>query len=105
MSELSQLATMLGGLPVLGCLAGSPAGHAGVRYGDILLSIDDKPTRSWDEFLEARRACRGGFKARIFRDGSELEIQIVFRTGQLPSPLEVLSEVSVISGFARPPAD
>ena len=44
---LFELAKTLDGLPVLGCLAGSPAALAGVRYGDILLSVNGQRTRAF----------------------------------------------------------
>jgi S1-C subfamily serine protease len=90
--NLSRLAAALGGLPILGCLAGSPSREAGIRYGDILLSIDDKPTPTWDDFLSARKEVKGRFVARIFRDGVEMAILIVLRPNP-QSPLEVLAEL------------
>ena len=92
MSELSRLAAALGGLPVLGCLEGSPAAEAGMRYGDILLALDDMPISSWNDFIEARSKSKGGFVARIFREGEELAITVVLRT-QYPKAGEVLGEL------------
>jgi len=89
-TELSRLAAALGGLPVLGCLDGSPAAQAGVRYGDILLAIDGAPTTTWDDFLSARSKTKDGFLARIFRDGVELEIHVKLREHQA-GVAEVLS--------------
>ena len=91
-ADLSRLADALGGLPILGCLEGSPAAEAGVRYGDVLLSIDGQRTGSWDEFIDARSKCRGGFVARIFRDGQELEIAVTLRPSTR-TPMEVLEEL------------
>jgi len=93
-SELSRLAQALGGLPILGCLQSSPAAEAGVRYGDILLSIDGIPTPTWETFLAVRGRCATSFTARIFRDGVELDIEIRLRKGPLPSPFEVLMELA-----------
>ncbi len=92
-AELSRLASALGGLPVLGCLEGSPAAEAGVRYGDVLLAIDGTQTPTWDDFLSARRAARKGFIARIFREGAELDVAVTLRGGPLRSPLDVLFEL------------
>lgn len=99
--DLSALATAVGGLPVLGCLAGSPAANAGTRYGDILLSVDGTPTPTWEAFLAARAQCRGQFVARIFRDGEELELVIELRP-ESRSPLELISE---LQEMVRPAAD
>ena len=94
-TDLYRLAAALGGVPILGCLDGSPAAEAGVRYGDILLSVDGLPTPSWDDFIEARSRSKGGFLARIFRGGDEFEVSIVFgqKSGKAKSPLEVLGEL------------
>jgi predicted metalloprotease with PDZ domain len=73
LSELSRLATVLGGIPIPGCLAGSPAARAGIRYGDVLLAIDGLPTPSWSDFLEARRMS-SRVTVRVFRQGAELEV-------------------------------
>jgi S1-C subfamily serine protease len=92
-SELSKLAGALNGLPVLGCLAGSPAAQAGVKYGDILLSLDGKPTTSWDDFLLARREAKGSFTVRLFRDGAEIELVIPLREVAARTPMELLAEL------------
>jgi S1-C subfamily serine protease len=91
-SELARLAIALGGLPILGCLEGSPADLLGVRYGDILLSVNGFPTASWHDFLEARRQCDGKLVARVFRQGNEFELSIPLRASS-KSPLEVLGEL------------
>lgn len=91
-SKLSRLAAALGGLPVMGCLEGSPAAEAGVRYGDILLALDGAPTPTWDDFIRVRSAVRDRFVARIFRDGAELDIAIELRRTS-KSPFELLSEI------------
>lgn len=93
MNDLSRLAAALNGLPVLGCLEGSPAAEAGMRYGDILLALDDVPITSWNDFIEARSHSKGGFVARIFRDGEELDIKVVLRT-TYPKAGEVLGELA-----------
>jgi len=90
--DLSRLATALGGLPILGCLEGSPAAEAGVRYSDILLSVDGVPTASWNDFLEARSRCQGRMLIRIFRDGAERELDIELRRST-KSPLELIGEL------------
>jgi S1-C subfamily serine protease len=91
-SDLSRLAEILGGLPVLGCLAGSPAAVAGVRCGDILLAINGKRTSTWAEFIEARRESVDWLVARVFRDGSVIEFAMKTRPSTL-SPMEILGEV------------
>ena len=75
-NTLSQLAFALSGLPVYGCLPGSPAERAGVRYGDVLLSVDGHATPSWDAYLAARQSSGSSLHLRLFRDGRELEIEV-----------------------------
>ena len=92
-SELCRIATTLGGLPISGCLRGSPADRAGLRYGDIVMSINDMPTASWAEFFQAHRRCSGRMRVRVFRRGVELEVAL-----DLPAhsrtPREVLEDAS-----------
>lgn len=76
----------------MGCLEGSPAAEAGVRYGDILLALDGSPTPTWDDFIRVRSLVRDRFVARIFREGAEIEVPIELRKSG-KSPLEILSEI------------
>ena len=75
-SELVDLAQVLGGLPVYGCLTGSPADRAGIRYGDILLSVDGRATPTWDAYIEARQSSGESIHVRLFRNGVEFEVDV-----------------------------
>ena len=87
-AELTQLATSLGGLPILGCLPGSPAARAGLRYGDIVLALDGTLTPSWSAFLQAsaqRDRADRALRVRVFRSGRALELLLdLCRTANSP---------------------
>lgn len=100
-SELTRLATVLGGVPIMGCLHGSPADRAGIRYGDILMSINGMATASWTDFFEARRRTRGQrMTVRVFRQGEELEVTLDLAPTSL-SPRAVLEELRHRDLFPR----
>jgi len=85
--QLTKLATALGGLPVLGCRPGSPAARAGVRYGDVLLSVNGVPTPDWQAYIEARALQKAQMQIAIFRGGEEITIDLVFDTNTTPEQL------------------
>jgi len=76
--QLTKLATVLGGLPVLGCRPGSPAARAGIRYGDVVLSVNGMKTPDWASYVEARALARQRMQVAIFRGGQEVELELAF---------------------------
>jgi len=91
-AALTQLATTLGGLPILGCLPGSPAARAGLRYGDIVLEVDGAPTASWTAFLQASaQRDRADHRLRlcVLRHGLKLEL-VLELAREASSPRAVL---------------
>jgi S1-C subfamily serine protease len=77
--NLCRLASALGGLPVLGCPPDSPAARAGVVYGDILLTVNGRPTPDWSAFAEARSLDSSSMEIELFRNGRELTLVIPLR--------------------------
>lgn len=77
--QLEEIAKTVRGIPVWGCLPGSTAAEAGVRYGDIVLSVNGVATPTIVEYLQARRLRSDGFDLRLFRDGNELSVFVAFR--------------------------
>jgi PDZ domain len=87
--QLEEIAEAVRGVPVWGCLPGSTAAEAGVRYGDIVLSVNGVDTPSIAEYLAARELRSDGFTLRLFRAGEELTVFVPFR---VPSePLAVMA--------------
>lgn len=82
--QLEEIAATVQGVPVWGCLPGSTAAEAGVRYGDIVLAVNGIPTPTIVEYLEGRKLRSDGFDLRIFRDGVELSLFVPFRAPAEP---------------------
>jgi S1-C subfamily serine protease len=95
-SSLVNLAQALGGLPVYGCLTGSPAEKAGVRYGDILLSVDGVATPTWDAYVQARERSGASILIRLFRDGAELEVDVPLDRSAACDPLALASALGIL---------
>src|SRR5262249_5381485 len=83
---LHALAAALGGLPVLGCRPNSPAARAGVRYGDIVLSVNGVPTQPWELFVEARGRDKQLMVVEIFRDGAHLTFRVPLESTPIDMP-------------------
>jgi len=88
--QLEDIAATVQGIPVWGCLPGSTAAEAGVRYGDIVVEVNGMLTPSIDEYLAARALRKDGLQLRIFRAGVELEMFVKFRPPT--DTLEALTE-------------
>ncbi|HET9932322.1 MAG TPA: PDZ domain-containing protein [Polyangiaceae bacterium] len=73
--EVQAIANILGGVPILGVVPGSPAERSGLRYGDIVLSLNGVLTDSFEAFLSAHDLNHGGELAiEVFRDGVRLSL-------------------------------
>ncbi len=102
---MSELARALSGLPVYGCLPGSPAARAGVRYGDVLLSVDGHLTPSWDAYLAARESSGASLKLKLFRSGQELEIEVPLNRDHYLDVSDLAATLGMLgSAAATPPA-
>ena len=75
-AHLQRLAHLLGGIPVIDCLPSGPAADAGVRVGDILLSVDDIPTPTLEDYFDALQRCSETPRLQLFRDGDRIEIRL-----------------------------
>ncbi|RYZ07767.1 MAG: hypothetical protein EOO73_10570 [Myxococcales bacterium] len=82
--QLEEIAEAVRGVPVLGCLPGSTSAEAGVRYGDIVLSVNGMATPTIVEYLAARKLRSDGFTLVLFRAGEELTVFVPFRPPSEP---------------------
>jgi C-terminal processing protease CtpA/Prc len=94
-TDLVTIAKALGGLPVFGCLSGSPADRAGIRYGDVLLSVDGHSTPSWDEYIEIRKRSGATILVRLFREGSEFEVELVLQQDVAVTPASIADAIGL----------
>jgi hypothetical protein len=65
------------GVLVISVHEDSPASHAGLKAGDVVVKIDDKRVRSPEEFMSAVQAEDPGTKIRlsVIRHGKERELE------------------------------
>jgi S1-C subfamily serine protease len=102
--QLEEIASTVRGIPVRGCLPGSTAAEAGVRFGDIVLAVNGVPTPGIDEYIAARALRSDGYELRLFRDGQEFTLFVPFR--KPTDPLETLATQIAEGRFVSPePAD
>ncbi|HEX4418170.1 MAG TPA: PDZ domain-containing protein [Kofleriaceae bacterium] len=92
--DVTRMASRLNGVPVLGCRPGSPAACAGVRYGDIMLSVNGLPTPDWASYIEAKATVHGQMTVELFRAGQTLvfEFALPAQTEQV-DPTLLLDEL------------
>jgi S1-C subfamily serine protease len=76
--QLGKLAETLQGIPVWGCLPGSQGQNAGVRYGDVVLSVNGQRTSDAAAYLAARRLRRDGMSLVVFREGTTHTLDLHF---------------------------
>jgi S1-C subfamily serine protease len=69
LAQIERLAQVLGGIPVWAVAPGSSARNAGVRFGDIILSVNGVPTPTFQAFLRAGRKHLAHLEFKVFRAG------------------------------------
>jgi S1-C subfamily serine protease len=74
LARIERLAEVLGGIPVWGVAPGSSARQAGVRFADIILSVNGVPTPTFEDFLRAGRAHLMHLEFKVFRDGRVIKL-------------------------------
>lgn len=103
--QLAKLAESLGGIPVWGVLPGSASQRCGVRYGDIIISVNGIKTSNAEEYVEARSARRDGADVVIFRDGEEVLVQLRFDEPGAPTRERVLQVARELAAARLLPSD
>ena len=89
-----QLAAASRELRIANVIEGGAAARAGVRAGDRLLAIDERPLQTAPELAEAARVLRTGARIafRLEREGTEIEL-----VGELPAfPVESIEGGEVL---------
>lgn len=91
--SLFALAKVLGGIPILGTLEGTPAARAGLRYGDILISVNGVRTTNVAEYVEAKSVRQDGMEIVVFRAGAEQARELVYDELAVTDPHAILEEL------------
>lgn len=95
--SLEAIAAALEGLPVLGVLPGTPAARAGVRYGDVVLSVNGRRTRTVADYVEAKDLDPKGMIVVVFRSGEAATHTLAYdRSAHPPDPLRLLVDVAAM---------
>jgi S1-C subfamily serine protease len=109
--SLFALAKALEGLPVLGALDGTPAARAGVRYGDVLISVNGVRTRTVSDYVEAKNRRTDGMSIVVFRSGGENMAELAYDSPAEPvDPAMLLADLITLrvaggeEGFDQDPA-
>ena len=74
------------GALIAGIVRGAPADKAGIKPGDILLAVDDKPVKDAQIMLEVIASQQPGHNARfkLRREGKEVDLTVLI--GKRPKP-------------------
>ena len=76
-SEILDILGLVPRLRVSGVIKDSPAYHAGLRPGDVILEYDDKPSPTLGEFLQINdRVAETGTTLVILRDNKRMTLEI-----------------------------
>lgn len=74
LAQIEKLAKVLGGIPVWEVFPDSAAALAGVRFGDIIVSVNGTATPTFDDFLAAGEAHLSNLEFEVFRNGRMMRL-------------------------------
>ena len=72
----------------LATLSSGPAGAAGLRPGDVVLALGEKPVRSTAELLRAVAGLRPGTRAVVTVQRGSQRAQVPVTVGERPPPAQ-----------------
>ena len=77
-----------------GTLSGTPAARAGIRYGDVLLSVNGRRTRTVQDYVEAKALRGDGMALVVFRSGTEKVEELAYdEPSARMDPTAILAEL------------
>jgi hypothetical protein len=81
-------------MAVWGCLPGSAGREAGLRYGDVVLSVNGQRTGDAAAYLSARRLRSDGATIEVFRDGATHTVSLRFEPDRCVADQQKLQDVA-----------
>lgn len=75
--DILRLANAEQGVPLWGCTPGSPSDQAGLRYGDIILSVNGSRTRTAAEYARVADITDHPYLVEIRRGADLLTLTVI----------------------------
>lgn len=92
--ELQKTATTMGGLLILGVMDGTPTAQAGIKYGDILLTVNGQPTPDFQAYVDAKALNTEGMSFQVFRGGEVEDFTVIYDKDRQFNPAAALAELA-----------
>lgn len=100
-----KIADAYGGILVLGALPGSPAAELGLRYGDVLLSVNGMRTEVVEDFLQARTLDAKTMRLEVVRGTQTVSIELDISDRTTSKCLKQVTEHLMGSGPPKDPTN
>lgn len=94
--SLFQLAAALEGVAIVGVLPGSPSARAGIRYGDVLLEVNGKRVRTFEDYVAAKGLREDGMDVVVFRSGDERIERLTYDRSATPDLEAVAAQLAFL---------